>query len=575
VIGTVFGDTLTGDDGANLLDGGQGDDRLYGGQGSDTLVGGSGNDVLMGGLSIDAMYGGVGDDIYSVDSPTDVVREDYGQGTDQVDSSVSYTLGDNLENLSLQGTDAIDGNGNKLNNLMFGNVADNTLRGGDGNDTLDGRDGADTLEGGAGNDTYVVDSAGDRVDDGYMAGTDQVNAWITYTLGYDIENLTLLGTASINAYGNGSNNVITGNGGNNSLSGYGGNDQLYGDAGNDMLDGGSGNDSMWGGIGNDTYVVNVTGDSVFESDGIGQGVDIVLSSVTYILGANVENLTLVGTAGLSGTGNDLNNRIYGNSGDNVLNGLGGNDLIYGGAGNDALNGGDGDDVLDGGSGTNTLTGGAGNDTYAVRSLYDSVIEGVGAGTDQVNATMTYTLGTNVENLALFGTDNIDGFGNGLQNVMIGNSGNNAMSGGGGNDLLTGNAGNDVLFGGSGDDTAFGGTGDDTLTGGDGADSFVFERKGGVDHITDFTAGRDHIQIAATLWTLLGSKAPTSDAFYAAAGAMGGHDADDRLIYNTTTGALYYDTDGNKIGGAAAVQIAVLDQVGGLVPVLGYTDFIFS
>ena len=126
-------------------------------------------------------------------------------------------------------------------------------------------------------------------------------ASVRFTLGNNLENLTLTGAAAIAGTGNSLANVITGNNAANVLSGLAGNDRLLGLGGNDRLDGGLGNDIMTGGVGNDTYVVNSTLDRAIESGGA--GIDAVLASATFTLGSNVENLTLTGAAAIAGTGN--------------------------------------------------------------------------------------------------------------------------------------------------------------------------------------------------------------------------------------------------------------------------------
>jgi Ca2+-binding RTX toxin-like protein len=275
--GNELNNVLTGNSAANVLIGNAGDDMLNGGAGTDTLLGGTGNDI------------------YVVDNAGDVVVEQVNEGTDLVQSSVSYVLSANIENLTLTGTSAINATGNSLVNTLTGNTGANVL---------DGGAGADTLIGGAGNDTYIVDDASDVVSEGAGQGADTVQSAITYILGADVENLTLTGAVAINGMGNVLNNVLTGNSAANILA---------------------------GGAGNDTYVVS-TGDTVVES--VNEGTDTVQSNVTWTLEANLENLTLAGTAVVDGAGNSMNNTLTGNSAANRLAGGLGDDTLRGGQGND-------------------------------------------------------------------------------------------------------------------------------------------------------------------------------------------------------------------------------------------------
>ncbi|TMJ10948.1 MAG: calcium-binding protein, partial [Alphaproteobacteria bacterium] len=478
IFGTYDGAlTFLGGSGDDTVVGGTAADVLNGGEGADSLSGNSGNDALDGGAGADAMAGGAGDDVYVVDNGGDTVAEAASGGTDRVEASIAYTLGADVENLTLTGSAAVAGTGNALANQITGNSGANAL---------DGMAGADIMAGGLGDDSYTVDNAGDVVTESAGAGTDSVASSVAYTLGTNVENLVLTGTAAINGTGNGLANALTGNGGSN------------------ILDGGLGADAMAGGAGNDTYLVDNAGDTV--SENAGEGVDMVQSSISYALGANLEGLTLTGAGNLNGTGNDLANSLNGNSGANLLDGLAGADVMAGGLGDDiyvvdnagdkaneaagagndlvlssisfalganverltltgnanitgvgnALNnvliGNAGNNTLSGGAGADSMSGGLGNDIYIVDDAGDVVTEGSGGGTDRVDSAIGYTLGTAVENLTLTGSAAVNGTGNALDNVITGNSAAN---------VLTGNAGSDTLNGGLGADTMAGGAGNDT------------------------------------------------------------------------------------------------------------------
>ncbi|MFM2275239.1 MAG: hypothetical protein RL211_1111, partial [Pseudomonadota bacterium] len=562
VVVSVQNLTLNGTANAETLNGGAGNDTLNGLAGNDTLNGGAGNDTLNGGAGTDSMAGGLGDDTYVVDATTDVVTEALNAGTDTVQSSVTYTLSANVENLTLTATTAINGTGNALDNILTGGA------------------GVNVLTGGAGNDTYIV-GTGDSTVEVAGGGVDTVQSSVTWTLGTEVENLTLTGTTAINGTGNTLNNLIIGNSAVNTLSG------------------GTGLDTMLGGAGNDIYVVDNVADVVTEN--LNEGTDLVQSSVTYTLAANVENLTLTGTTAINATGNAFANTLTGNTGNNVLDGGIGADTLVGGTGNDTyyvdnaadviteaasagtdtviaslnwtlatnlenltlagtaninatgntvanvLTGNAGDNILNGGTGADSLIGGAGNDTYIVDNTADVITEGLSAGTDTVQSSVTYTLAANLENIALTGTTAINATGNALDNVLIGNSGVNVLTGGAGNDIyvvttgdttteaaaagtdtvqsavtwtlatnlenltltgiaavngtgntvdnvLLGNAGVNVLTGNAGNDTLNGGAGADSLVGGVGNDTYWLGRGYGIDTITenDATAGNTDI-----------------------------------------------------------------------------------
>jgi Ca2+-binding RTX toxin-like protein len=190
------------------------------------------------------MNGGTGDDTYVVDNVGDTTVELTGEGVDRVLTSVSFTLANNVENLTLVGSASINGTGNGLDNYLKGNGGANTLNGGGGNDTLTGDAGADAMYGGAGHDLYYVDNAGDVVVENASEGTDKVMSSVTFALSANVENLTLTGASAINGTGNGLANVLTGNSAANTLDGGAGDDRLEGGAGADTLTGGSGADAF-------------------------------------------------------------------------------------------------------------------------------------------------------------------------------------------------------------------------------------------------------------------------------------------------------------------------------------------
>jgi Ca2+-binding RTX toxin-like protein len=332
--------------------------------------------------------------------------------------------------------------GTSTNNTLNGTGGRDYIEGLDGNDTLNGGVGRDRLLGGLGNDTYVVDNVGDEVIERLSEGTDTVRATVDYVLPEHVENLLFQGAGNFSGSGNELNNTLTGNevantlqgrAGNDVLNGAGGDDIIYGDEGNDRLNGGAGADLMVGGLGNDTYDIDHAGDLLFED--ADQGSDSVNASIDFVLGANFENLTLIGNA-LVGQGNELANRLIGNVQNNSL---------YGFAGNDTLNGGAGADLL---------VGGSGDDTVYVDHVSDSVVESENEGNDLVRSTISYTLTAHVERLTLDGVVAIDGTGNQLNNTITGNSATNTLYGLDGNDSLNGGLGADLLYGGQGNDTYF-------------------------------------------------------------------------------------------------------------------------
>ncbi|MCZ8192347.1 MAG: DUF4347 domain-containing protein [Microcystis sp. LE19-338.1B] len=252
------------------------------------ITGNSGNNILNGATGIDTLIGGLGNDTYQVDTTTDTITENVNQGTDTVQSSVTYTLGNNLENLTLTGTANINGTGNTLNNIITGNS---------GNNILNGATGIDTLIGGLGNDTYQVDTTTDTITENANQGTDTVQSSVTYTLGNNLENLTLTGTTAINGTGNAANNILTGNSGNNILNGSDGNDTLIGGTGNDTITGGAGSDRFTfnnrnEGIDTITDFLSSQGDKITVSaGGFGGGLaaGVAITAAQFLLGTTALN----------------------------------------------------------------------------------------------------------------------------------------------------------------------------------------------------------------------------------------------------------------------------------------------
>jgi Ca2+-binding RTX toxin-like protein len=294
---------------------------------------------------------------------------------------------------------------------LFGGAGNDTLLGSFGDDWLDGESGIDSMRGGQGDDTYVIDNAADAIGEAAFGGTDAVRATVSYVLPSNVEHLTLLGTLALNGTGNAGSNELRGNPAANVLKGL---------EGNDLLDGGAGADRLEGGSGADLYVVDNAGDLVVET---GSDFDTVRSSVSFVAPPLVEQVELQGTANINVTGNALNNWLFGNAGANVLNGGAGPDAMY---------------------------GGKGNDTYIVDDS-EQIVEGVGEGTDTVQASVSHNLWGNVETLVLTGSAAIDGVGNELANTITGNGAANRLDGGAGGDRMAGGAGDDLYVVDSGGD----------------------------------------------------------------------------------------------------------------------------
>jgi Ca2+-binding RTX toxin-like protein len=555
VIGSSLADTLTGDGVANVLTGNGGNDTLAGGDGDDTLSGGTGEDALDGGRGADTMAGGFDNDRYTVDNVGDKAIEGAGEGIDTVHASVDYTLGANIENLwAIAGSAGLALTGNALDNSVIGDAGRDLLFGLGGNDTLDGKAGRDAMTGGAGDDTYRVDSTQDTTVELANEGFDSVLSTVSFTLAANVEQLRLFG-AGLKGTGNGLANSLFGDATfDGKLYGLGGGDTLTGGSGKDTLDGGADADTMFGKGGNDTYLVDHAGDVVREDSTAGiddGGVDLVQSTVSFTLGAFLENLELLGTAAIDGTGNGLANRITGNAGDNRL---------LGGAGDDELTGKGGADTMDGGDGDDTYYADAG----------DMVVDTGTTGGDRLvfsSNVLVLAEGTGIEIVdAAAGTRNIKLTGDSLANRMTGNDGDN---------VLKGMAGDDQLRGGLGNDTLEGGLGRDRLTGGDGADIFTFKDgdspatdTAAYDTLTDFVSGVDRIDLSTignlglpTLAYAETTAAATSfgSAKTAALSAMASGTVSVVFVASAGDGWLFWNTDANLHTAEQSVRMTGLNS----------------
>jgi len=385
--------------------------KITGTDKDDILLGTAGADIFDGGIGADTMTGFGGNDVYIVDNAMDKVVEALSGaagGIDLVQSAITFTLGDNVENLTLTGTDKIDGWGNELANVITGNGAANSLHGGLGDDTLIG---------GQGSDTYYVESKGDKVIEAKDGGTDTVVTAVSYSLAAlgNVEGLYLVG--EVNGTGNALNNYI------------------YGSSANNVINGGAGNDYMQGGDGNDTYYVDNALDLVQEKSGEGFD-DTIVSTIAFeSVKANVENYVFNVKSAVSFVADDAPN------------------TITGGSANDTIDGAGGADQLDGGKGADTLIGGSGNDYYYVDNAGDSVVETGADSNDWVISTVTIgKLMEGIESAALHGKANINLTGNAADNVLFGNAGNNVIDGGKGADYMSGHHGSDIYIVDSAGDT---------------------------------------------------------------------------------------------------------------------------
>ena len=526
-LGTLFADAITGDGTANLIHGGGGGDTLDGGAGNDTLSGsffGTSSDLLVGGDGDDSLVGG-------------------GNGND-----------------TLRG-----GNGD---DILVGGWASDVVAGDAGNDLVRGNGGNDTLTGGAGADGFF-----------FEANPHPANAVFITEFATGIDKLRLA-ASSMPAIGAGGNFTSI-------------------DARFHAAPGATGGHDA-----DDRIIYNTsTGELFYDADGSGAGAAQLIATLQgapafaatdiAVDGGDGPGQVFTGTPGndsLVGTnGNDTldgldgHDTLDGVEGDDVLNGGAGNDSLVGGRGFDHLAGGEGNDILNGyhseffgdrEAETDTLEGGAGDDVYFVDNSGDSLSDSGGIDTVRA-ADMGWTLAAGFENLVIandVSEGGYTGIGNELDNHISASYASSRLEGRGGNDTLLGgdaqggnrlfgDEGNDSLRGGGLPDSLDGGSGNDTLDGLGFDDTYAFSVAPGAanaDRIRSFDVDSSVIQLDGNVHANIGVSgriAAGDGRFHSAAGASAGHDADDRVVYNTTTGELFYDADGN--GAGAAQLIATL------------------
>lgn len=462
---------------------------------------------------------------------------------------------------TLHGTERDDTiNGAAGNDLVIGHEGADILIGEDGNDTLDGWNAlfasedadVDSMDGGAGNDVFRVDNPADFLFD--SGGVDTVVAKnASWTLAAGFENLVINNGElefPVEGIGNSANNVLDGrstqvmetggDGWHVILDGRGGDDTLLGSIQEDTLLGGDGNDRLSGEGSFDELTGGAGGDVFF----FGEAPDFDMWDQVQDFASGADSIA-------------LDALVHENLGTNGRFAAGDERFFAGTAAHDAS-----DRVIwDGtylwydadGTGAQEMRQIARLQAGASVAATDLVVEN-GTTAPPANQTLNGTAGN--DTLA-GGGGNDTLLGNAGNDVLNGLDGNDFIQGGTGADTLNGGAGSDRMSGNDGIDRVAGGLGNDTIAGGGGQDFFVFAEHGAAnaDAVSDFASGWDHMQLDSAGFAGIGADGRFSagdDRFHAAAGAGGGADAEDRVVYNTSTGQLYYDADGSGAGGAQLI-----------------------
>lgn len=395
------------------------------------------------------------------------------------------------------------------------------ITGGNGNDAITGGAGADYIIAGAGNDTIMGFIGNDTVDGGIGANTivlTGAGAILDTSSDAQLINIqTISGLATtvgvaVNLSRQTEGFSITGGLGDDTISGGGGADKVVAGAGTDIINGFVGADTVDGGVGVDTITLSST------SNDLNGATNAQILNVEVVTAANALSSVIINLFVQS-----EGFKILGSAQDDQITGGVGADFILAGAGNDNVFGFAGADTVDGGGNNDSII--LNSTSLTLNSAKDAQIlniETVSAASATTSVTITMSAQT-------------EGF------------------------VIAGGTAADSLTGGNGADTLYGGSGDDILRGGGGADHFVFDHgwsSSNLDTISDFTVGADCLDLSFTIFGGFASRGTIqSDQFWSSASATGAHAAADRLIYNTTSGALYYDEDG--AGGVDAIQIATL------------------
>lgn len=561
-------------------------DNISAGDGNDTVSSGAGNDIISGGTGVNVIDGGDG-----IDTLTD---SDFGSATvgltiNNVNTVITLADGTSIRNIE-RFTNLTTGSGNDTIILTDQHSA-TVVNAGNGNDTIATGNGNNTINAGVGDDiissgtgTNIIDG-GDGIDtlangDFSWTGTgltiNNTNTVISLSDGTSIRNIERFASLTTGSGNDVINFTVRDN---NILNTGSGDDTINANLGKDSIDGGSGNDLLTLNYSSLTYTgtspsAGIT--SAVSSNGAGgfNGFYNAYSSSSdfeRVDFSNIERFQITGTV----------------ANDSITTGNG-NDTLNGGAGNDTLDGQGGNDTLNGGTGNDTLIGGTGNDSYSIDSTGDVIQETSTTATeiDSVTSTVTYTLGSNLENLTLSGSSIINGTGNSLANQITGNgavnqleggAGNDVLRGGNGDDTLGGGDGNDQLFGESGvdlltgslgDDTLSGGASNDTLTGGEGIDYFLYDTNAvfntsaiGIDRITDFVLNTDKIVLDKTTFTALNSVAGSgfsvAGEFASVADDTAAATSSASIVYSRATGNLFYNQNGAASGLGTGAQFATL------------------